>query len=144
MDERHGLADFLEEELPKLRAQWEAGSYRALIRAFGWCAGNGYKFPKWLSEAVRDEMLYSMANRGRGGTKKGNAVSRQKADSAHQVRFLLVEQYLAFQQAEIDAGRRLTPLSEIEAARDAQRYLAASKHPAAGTTAETIRRSYKR
>lgn len=144
MDERHGLADFLEEELPKLQAQWEAGSFHALLKAFGWCAGNGYRFPSWLRAAVMDELQYSMAHRPRGGTKKGNAVAQAKADSSHQVRFLLVDQFLAFQQAEIDAGRRVAPLSEIEAAREAQRYLASKKHPAAGTTAEAIRRSYKR
>ena len=70
-EQRHGLADFLEGELPKLRAEWEGGSYRALIRAFGWCAGNGYKFPGWLKAAVMDELQYSMANRPRGGPSRG-------------------------------------------------------------------------
>lgn len=142
MDDRDGLAEFLEGELPRLQGEWRQGSFRALLTAFIWCAGNGHKFPDWLRDAIMDELQFSMANRPRGGTKKGNAVARERIESAHRVRYLLVELILKTQQAEIDAGRRSKPLSEIEAAREAQQFLAARKHPAR-STAEAIRRSYK-
>jgi hypothetical protein len=142
--ERHGLADFLEVELPKLHAEWEQGSIRALIEAFMWCAGNGYPFPDWLLDTVQDELLYSMAHRPRGGTKLATALARDQAASDHKIRFLMVDQFLRFQQEDFAAGRRLKPPSEIEAAKDAQTLLASNKHRAANASPETIRRSWKR
>jgi hypothetical protein len=142
-DPRHGLADHLEVELPRLERQWDDGQFSALIEAFVLCAGNGYRAPKWVMSAVMDELQWSMANRPRGGTKKGNAVARERTEGIHLVRFLLVERFLTFQQAEIDGGRRKTPLSEIEAARDALAFLNAQRHRAGSTTAEQIRRSWK-
>ena len=65
-------------------------------------------------------------------------------EGVHKVRFLMVEQFLRWQQAEIDGGRRSAPLSEIEAARDALAYLDAQRHRAGFTTAEAVRRSWKR
>lgn len=145
MAERHGLADFLETELPRLQEQWEGGHYPALIEAFMWCAGNGYRFPDWLEAAVKDEILYSMAHRPRGGTKQGNAVARERMESTHLVRFRLVEQNLKFQQLDLDAGRRTAPVSEAEAARDAQEFLSrpGHAHPARGSSL-AILKSYRR
>jgi hypothetical protein len=139
---RHGLADFLEEKLPELRGRWEAGHFPALIEAFSWCAGNGYPFPKWLSEAVTDELMYSMANRPRGGTKQGNAVALERAERIHRVRHLLVEQLLNFQQIDHDEGRRTSQPSEAEAARAASEYLREQRHVARGS-APAILKSYK-
>lgn len=141
-EERHGLADFLEGELPKLREKWEAGSFAALEKAFMWCAANGYTFPKWLREAVRDELAYSKANRPRGGTKAGNSAVQERYERMHHVRYLLMDQILKFQTIEIEMGRRTGPLNQEEAAREVQKTLG-GKHPAWGTTNE-IKKSYKR
>ena len=141
--ERHGLADFLEEELPKLEARWQAGSASALIQAFGWCAGNAYPFPEWLLDAVLDELVWSRVNRPRGGTKTGNSAALERNETMHKVRFHLMEHFLNFQRIDLDAGRRSAAVSEIEAARGVQEFLIGRKHPAQGTP-EAIRRSYKR
>lgn len=141
--ERHGLADFLEEELPKLEAQWTAGSASALIEAFTWCAGNAYPFPKWLLDAVFDELVWSRENRPRGGTKIGNSAAFELNELKHGVRFRLMENFLNFQRLDLEAGRRTAPVSEIEAARDVQNFLIGRKHPAQGSP-DSIRKSYKR
>ena len=140
---RHGLADFLEEELPKLKGKWEAGSASALIEAFGWCAGNAYPFPEWLLEAVLDELVWCRTHRPRGGTKAGNSAALERNERMHRIRYLLVEHNLKFQQMDVDAGRRKTAISEIEAARDAQRFLIGRDSPARGS-ADAILKSYKR
>jgi hypothetical protein len=140
-EERHGLADFLEGKLSELRAEWEAGSFRALQQAFVWCAGNGYKFPEWLREAILDELAFSKANRPRGGTKTGNSAAAERYERIHRLRYLLMDQHLKFQQYDIESGRRTTPISEIEAARSVQDTLG-GKHFAWGT-ADAIRKSYK-
>ena len=143
MAERHGLADFLEGELPKWQAEWEAGSFSALEEAFLWCAANGYAFPEWLLAAVRDELAYTKANRPRGGTKTGNSVTLERYESNHRVRFLLVDQILKFQQMDLEQGRRKSPVSAIEAAREAEEFLRNKAHPAR-TSASAILKSYKR
>lgn len=136
------MDEFLNEELPKLEAQWLDGSFPALIRAFVWCAGNGHRAPPWVMEAVLDELTYSMNNRPRGGTKTGNSAARERYERAHRTRYLLVKQFLEFQEWDLRNGQRTSAVSEIEAARSAQQFLD-GKHPAWGT-AEAIRKSYKR
>jgi hypothetical protein len=144
MDEppRHGLADFLEEELPRLEEEWQQGSYRALLKAFGWCSLNGYKFPKWLRSAVLDDLLWAMENRPRGGTKQGNAAAQERARSIHRTRHTLVEQMLKFQESDRENGRRAVPASEAEAARQASTFLREHQHFARGSAA-AILKSYK-
>ena len=137
------MADFLEGELPKFQAEWEAGSFSALEEAFLWCAGNGYTFPEWLIAAVQDELAYSKVNRPRGGTKTGNSATFERYESNHRVRYHLVEQHLKFQQIDLEHGRRNSPISAIEAARDAETYLRSKLHPAR-TSAAAILKSYKR
>lgn len=139
---RHGLADFLETELPRLKSEWERGSFSALMEAFIWCSGNGYTFPDWLSDAVQDELSYSMAHRPRGGTKQGNAVAIERANRIHSVRYHLVDQNLWFQRMDLEAGERSSPQSVAEAARDAASYLRDQKHEARGSEA-AIMKSYK-
>jgi hypothetical protein len=139
---RHGLADFLEGELPKLQAEWEAGAFSSLIEAFLWCAGNGYTFPHWLREAVKDELEWSMENRPRGGTKQGNAAAFERADRIRRVRHGLVDQLLKFQLMDREQGRRTSPVSEIEAAREAADFLREQQHVARGSAA-AILKSYK-
>ena len=143
MAERHGLADHLEGELPKLRGEWEAGSASALIEAFLWCAGNVYPFPQWLTTAVIDELEWSRLNRPRGGTKVGNSEAFERNETMHRVRYLLMEQMLTFQRFDIQAGLRTVPISEIEAARSVQDFLVGRNHVAQGSP-ESIRKSYKR
>ena len=142
-EQRHGLADHLEAELPKLRAEWERGSVSALIEAFGWCAGNAFPFPKWLFDALLDELVWSRANRPRGGTKTGNSEAFERNEMKHRVRHLLMENELNFQRLDREAGRRTYPVSEIEAARSVQNFLIGRSHPAQGLP-ESIRKSYKR
>lgn len=142
VEQRHGLADFLEAELPKLEAEWKAGSARALLKAFGWCSLNGYKFPDWLREAVLDELHFSIEKRPRGGTKQGNAAAQDRARLIHQTRYALVSQLLQMQQFELQNGIRATAVSEAEAAREAESFLRAHQHNARGSAA-AILKSYK-
>lgn len=135
------MPDDIAAKLPGLKSEWEEGSAAALIEAFVWCAGNGLTFPKWLLDAVHDELVWTRTHRPRGEGRTGNSAAHEREQDKHRTRFRLMDTLLGFQQLEVEAGQRRR-LNYTAAAREAQQVMG-GKHFAWGTTDE-ICKSYRR
>lgn len=73
------MADTIEDRVERLKADWQAGYFPAVIEAFQWCTLNDLPLPAWLADAVRPALLHSMRTAGAEGRgKTGGFLARAR------------------------------------------------------------------
>ncbi len=134
------MADQIDIEIERLRAEWTAGHYPSLIEAFRWCVLNERCLPEWIADAVHGALWFTALEGGRNGRgKTGGFQAASRRSEVDDTRWGAAERALQM--------RDLLPnLGDFAANRDgafeyASRQLAGT--PAQGS-ADAIKRSHQK